>query len=154
MRANRSFRERSEDAPVAQWPRPLRPTQPGPRRRQRSFTLWGQRPTLCRHRANDQGSSAFSLPLLPSSLFPSPRPSGFSLLPLSLPLACPAESRFRSAAVCGRVSRLFRLYSRGGGGGGCGGGGGACASSVRVSRRVSWAVHLRVAEPRPGGRWR
>lgn len=116
---------------------------------QRSSTLWGLRPSLCRHRANDQGTSAFSLPLLSSSLFPSPCPSVFSLLPLSLPLASPADSRFRSAAVCGRVSRLFRLYSGGGGGGS-----GACASSVRVSRRVPWVVHLRVAEPRRGGRWR
>lgn len=115
---------------------------------QRSSTLWGLRPSLCRHRADDHGASAFPLPLLSSSLFPSPCPSVFSLLPLSLPLASPAHSRFRSAAVCGRVSRLFRLYSGGGGGSG------ACASSVRVSRRVPWVVHLRVAEPRRGGRWR
>ena len=97
---------------------------------QRSSTLRGLRPSLCRHRADDHGASAFPLPLLFSSLFPSPCPSVFSLLPLSLPLASPAHSRFRSAAVCGRVSRLFRLYSGGGGGSG------ACASSVRVSRRV------------------
>lgn len=110
--------------------------------RYRSFSLWGLRLSLCRHRADDPCASAIFFPLVSPSLFPSPCPSVFSLL--SLPLASPADSNFRSAAVCGRVSRLFRLYFDGV----CGG---ACASSFRVSRRVPWAVHLRVAEPRPGG---
>ncbi|KAG8513197.1 Cell cycle control protein 50A, partial [Galemys pyrenaicus] len=45
--------------------------------------------------ADDQGSSPLSLPLLSSSLFPSPGPSVFSFLPVSLPPASPADSRFR-----------------------------------------------------------
>ncbi|XP_045399860.1 cell cycle control protein 50A isoform X2 [Lemur catta] len=89
--------------------------------------------------------SLFYPPPLPPPLVPQSSPSFF----LSLPLASPADSRFRSAALCVRAPRLFRLYS----GGGCGdGGSGACASPVRVSRRVHGAVHLRVSGPRPGGR--
>lgn len=54
-----------------------------------------------------------------------------------------------SLTASSRLVALRRLFS-----GPVGGGGGACASPVRVSRRVPWTVHLRVADPRRGARWR
>lgn len=101
---------RVEDALMAQAPRPLRPTRPRPRMRQRSFTL-GIEASLCRHRADDRGASAFSLP---SILLPSPPcPSVFSLLSLSsLWRPPPALASGRRLPADKRVSRPFRSLRR------------------------------------------
>ena len=145
--ANRSSREAAR---TRLWGKrrghPLPALGPAPRMRQRSLTLCGRGPHFVVTGQMVRVRRPFPSPLPSSFPSPSPCPSVFFPSPVSLPAAYPVDARFRSEAVCGRVSRLFRLRS--------GGGGGACASRGGVGRRVPWAVHLRVAGPRPWGRWR
>lgn len=95
----------SRDASMAARPGPGAP--PGLRMRcgnSRSGAGGAVELSLCRHRADEHGASALSLPFLPSSPFPSPRPSVLSLLPLSpaawRPRRTPASGQWPSAKRC------------------------------------------------------